>query len=179
MSLASVKRRRPIVPGIALAVACILVVDLFVSPHLSFNHTDSIPRGFYWRTAVPPAGARRGDIVIAWAPTAYSHFGHDRGFLDDGNCDGATTLIKSVVAIAGDRVHLDAHGVVVNGRPIPNSVPLPVDGYGTVMPHVRYGDYLMKPNKLWIASARTKGFDSRYFGPIARNIAIAHPLLVF
>jgi len=162
---------------ILLAAALPLVSEHVLGP-LTFNHTNSMPLGFYWRTAVPISGPHRGDLVIACAPTAFARFGHEKGFLDVGRCDGASTLLKKVVAVAGDRVHLDAQGVRVNGRFLLGSRPAPVDGVGDVMPHVSYGDYVLSARDVWLASPKSKSFDSRYFGPVSSVIAIARPVLV-
>jgi len=133
---------------------------------------------FYWRTAVPLAGPRRGDIVIACAPTAFARFGQTNGFLDVGRCDGVTSLLKRVIAVAGDRVHLDARGVWVNGVFFPGSRPARISGRKAALPHVAYGDYRLSARDVWLGSAQAKSFDSRYFGPVSNVLAIARPLLV-
>jgi len=178
---ALILRRKPRLRFL-VAILCAALLPLFVEhaiePHLAYNHTSSMPRGFYWRTAVPLAGPRRGDIVIACAPTAFARFGQTNGFLDVGRCDGVTSLLKRVIAVAGDRVHLDARGVWVNGVFVPGSRPARISGRKAALPHVAYGDYRLSARDVWLGSAQAKSFDSRYFGPVSNVLAIARPLLV-
>lgn len=175
-----VRRFRPRL-GFLLVILLAAVLPLIgerVMPRLAFNHTSSMPRGFYWRSPVPVDGLRRGDLVIACAPTTFARFGRASGFLDVGPCDGVTTLLKRVVGIAGDRVHLDAHGVTVNGTFVPGSRPVALDNNGRSVPHVAYGNYVLAANDVWLLSPRAKSFDSRYFGPVSTVLSIAQPLLV-
>jgi conjugative transfer signal peptidase TraF len=155
-----------------------LFVEHVVEPHLAYNHTSSMPRGFYWRSPVPLGGPRRGDLVIACAPTAFARFGASNGFLDVGRCDGVTSLLKRVVAIAGDHVHLDARGVRINGAFLQGSRPTHMGRSGGAIPHVPYGDYELSAGDVWLASPQAKSFDSRYFGPVSDVLAIARPVLV-
>lgn len=172
------KTRMRFLIAIVLAAMLPLLAEHVIEPHLAFNHTSSMPRGVYWRSRVPAAGPHRGDLVIACAPTVFARFGHTKGFLDIGPCDGVTSLLKRVVAVAGDRVHLDARGVTVNGRFVKGSQPMTMGRSHTPIPHIAYGDYTLGSHDVWLEGEQPKSFDSRYFGPVSNLIAIARPLLV-
>jgi conjugative transfer signal peptidase TraF len=169
-------RRPSLYAGVAIA-AVLGFIDLFVEPHIAFNHTASMPRGFYWLSSVPVTGARSGDIVIACPPPAFAIYGRTHEFLDIGPCDGATTVIKHVVAMAGDRVHLGATGVRVNGHLIPNSAPLRRDARGALVPHIAHAAYVVRDHQVWLIGDDMRSFDSRYFGAVDRALNIAQPFL--
>lgn len=163
---------------IALAAFTPIGIEQLVGPHLVINHTASLPPGIYWRWRVPVAGPQRGNLVIACPPTAFARFGHDTGLLDVGECDGTESQLKIVVGVAGDRIHLDSNGVLVNGRFISGSRPLTHDGSGREVPHIAYGDYVLGPSDVWLASPKPQSFDSRYYGPVQRVLSIAYPIIL-
>jgi conjugative transfer signal peptidase TraF len=58
-------------------------------------------------------------------------------------------------------------GLLVNGRPVPNSQPLAVDRQGRPLPRLASGRYVVRPGALWVVSSYSRfSFDSRYFGPV-------------
>jgi len=170
-------QKRQLLGTLVFAIA-IIGAEHVIGPRLVLNYTHSLPPGLYWRSPVPTAGPKRGDLVIACVPTAFARFGRERGFLDVGECDGTTTVLKIVVAVAGDKVHLDAAGVRVNGRAIPGSKVLEHDVDGTAIPHVAFGDYVLASGDVWLASPKPRSFDSRYYGPVGQVLAIARPFLI-
>lgn len=172
------KTRSRLLVTILLVATIPLTSEHFIAPHLAFNHTASMPRGFYWRSAVPTNGPKRGDVVIACAPTAFAHFGRDRGFLDVGSCDGVTNLLKRVVAIAGDRVHLDRNGVTVDRAFVTGSRLTMIGRSRAVVPYIPYEDYVLSARDVWLTGPQAKSFDSRYFGAVSGVLAIARPILV-
>ncbi len=91
-------------------------------------------------------------------------------------------LIKQVVAVAGDRVCIDAAGVRVNGELLANSAPLPVDRDGLPLPQLALQDYTLREGELLTMSTyNPRSFDSRYFGPVQRGsvVAVVEPLLTW
>ncbi len=93
-----------------------------------------------------------------------------------GNCpDGASPLLKPVIAKAGDVVDLTAAGINVNSQPIPNTAPLSVDTERRVLNHFRYGRYVVAQDEVWVASSyNRRSFDSRYYGPVPACAIRAH-----
>jgi len=171
-------RRWKLATIIAIAAVTPIGAELLVGPHIVINHTASLPPGVYWRSRVPAGGPQRGNLVVACPPTAFARFGRDAGLFDVGECDGTESVLKIVVGIAGDRVHLDTNGVLVNGRFIAGSRPLTHDGNGRLLPHIAYGTYVLGSGDIWLASPKPQSFDSRYYGPVQRVLSIARPVVV-
>jgi len=167
---------------LAMAIGVALVPGAFVyayGPRFALNWTDSMPRGFYWRSE-PAAAIARGATVIACVPHPFAQLAHRAGYLDTGACNGVSSILKFVVAIGGDRVVLSSAGVFVNGTRIDGSTPRAVDEQGRAVPHIAFGTYVLQPGEVWLASPKPRSFDSRYFGPVplANVVATASPVFV-
>ncbi len=75
--------------------------------------------------------------------------------------------MKPESAHAGDIVELNARGVAVNGKLLPNSAPLPFDTEGRPLDHWRFGRFKVRQGEVWaVSSYNPRSFDSRYLGPI-------------
>ena len=89
--------------------------------------------------------------------------------------------MKPVVARAGDSVQVSERGVLVNGKTVPNSAPLPKDTAGRPLTPWPFGTYPVQPGTVWVISDyHPRSFDSRYFGPISEALVRnrLRPLLV-
>ncbi len=72
-----------------------------------------------------------------------------------------------MLAAEGDTVRFATAGVVLNGRTVPNSRPLPSDAVGRPLPPARFGAYVLAAGEVWLWSPYTpRSFDSRYYGPL-------------
>jgi type IV secretory pathway protease TraF len=73
----------------------------------------------------------------------------------------------------------DAQGFTVAGERIPNTMPKALSKTGKQLTHYAFGAY---KSGLWAISGHSRdSYDSRYFGPVAREDVrfYAKPLLVF
>lgn len=142
------------------------------------NLSPSAPLGV-WQ-AVPDAVAGRGAMVAACPPPgAPVRAMHAAGQIPPGSCpSGTAPLLKTVVAVAGDRVTIaPGQGMRVNGIEIPNSAAQ----RRADLPAPAPGNHQVKAGHVWIVSVYAAGsFDSRYFGPIeATEIrAVVRPVFV-
>jgi conjugative transfer signal peptidase TraF len=130
---------------------------------IRINASPSLPIGVYRTTSDP------GDRLIEFCPAEpFASLAISRGYRDRGTCrDGATPLMKPVVARPGDTVDLSEQGIAVNGRLLPNTAPLRVDTHGRPLVPWPFGRYQVQPRTVWVASSHhPRSFDSRYFGPI-------------
>jgi conjugative transfer signal peptidase TraF len=130
---------------------------------IRINASPSLPIGVYRTTRDP------GDRLIEFCPAEpFASLAISRGYRDRGTCrDGATPLMKPVVARLGDTVDLSEQGIAVNGRLLPNTAPLRVDTHGRPLVPWPFGRYQVQPETVWVASSHhPRSFDSRYFGPI-------------
>jgi conjugative transfer signal peptidase TraF len=143
---------------------------------LRINTSPSLPVGLYITSSEPEAN------LVEFCPAEpFASLAISRGYRDRGAChDGATPLLKPIVAQAGDVVEISRQGIAVNGRHLPNTAPRTADTHGRPLPHWPPGRYVVAPNTVWVASSyEARSFDSRYFGPIPTHSIRDHvrPLL--
>lgn len=142
---------------------------------IRINTTPSLPVGLYIET-------NEKSKLIEFCPIgAPAALAVSRGYRTRGNCpDGASPLLKPIVATAGDVVELTAAGISVNARFIPNTAPLAMDTEHRPLEHFPYGRYVVALKEAWIASSyNPRSFDSRYYGSVSVSSIRAHlrPLL--
>jgi conjugative transfer signal peptidase TraF len=140
------------------------------------NASPSLPVGLYVTSNRPEA------TLVEFCPAEpFGSFAISRGYRDAGACrDGATPLMKPVVAIAGDVVELSATGIAVNGSLLANTAPRNADSLGRPLTSWPFGRYVVALHTVWVASSHhPRSFDSRYFGPIPTSAIRDHvrPLL--
>ena len=130
---------------------------------LRINASPSLPVGLYMTSSKPEA-----DLAEFCPAEPFASLAISRGYRDGGVCrDGATPLLKPVVARAGDVVDVSEQGIAVNGRLLPNTAARPADTHGRPLHPWPCGRYVVVPDTVWVASSyEGRSFDSRYFGPI-------------
>lgn len=158
------QRRRACV---TLSVAAGMFGVLFAagwSGGLRINTTPSEPLGL-WRVVPLNRPVRSGETVFVCPPdNAAMRQARQRGYLRPGLCPGGFgPLIKTVVALAGQRVDVTDH-IAVEGVPIPGSPIIGADGQGRSLRHDRSG--IVPPGELYLHSDFIGSWDSRYFGPV-------------
>jgi conjugative transfer signal peptidase TraF len=152
--------------AIALALAgCAALAALATNPlHplVLLNTTPSEPPGLY---AAMPAPIRVGAIVAFKAPAAAFPYADLRlGYLH------RTPMLKAVAAGPGDRVCAATGRLVINGQ---DRAPIVAkDREGRALPRWN-GCRRLGPDELFVFSARVpNSFDSRYFGPVAKDAVV-------
>ena len=133
---------------------------------LRLNLTGSLPVGLYLVSVAAPI---RGGIVLTCLSPEVAAFATERGYVRrGGRCPGRVLPVgKPIVAVAGDTVTVTPTGLLVNGRPVPNSQPLAADRQGRPLPRLAAGWYVVRPGALWVVSSYSRfSFDSRYFGAV-------------
>lgn len=134
----------------------------------------------------PPAGLRRGDVIVFHDPV-----------------DPTRDLVKRIIAIPGDRVHLRAGRVILNGEPLiePYAVhrAAPPDFYRDNFPNgnapdpdvqarwwIQFhglregGDLSIPPDHFFVlGDNRNDSLDSRYWGLVSRAEVIGKPFLIY
>jgi conjugative transfer signal peptidase TraF len=150
-----------------------------VQQGLRFNSTPSVPVGIYQT-------ASNGNLVSFCVKEPYASLALKRGYRHHSNfqaCpDHGEPLLKSIVAVSGDRVSLSPMGVWVNGRKLRNSAPLRLDSGGRTLPGYPFGTYVTGSGQAWVINQyNAKSFDSRYYGPILVSDIREHltPVLVW
>ena len=144
---------------------------------IRINASPSLPVGLYQVASGPDA------TLVEFCPAEpFASIANARGYRQTGTCpDGGSPLMKPVVARAGDSVQVSERGVLVNGKTVPNSAPLPKDTAGRPLTPWPFGTYPVQPGTVWVISDyHPRSFDSRYFGPISEALVRnrLRPLLV-
>jgi conjugative transfer signal peptidase TraF len=113
-----------------------------------WNVSASVPTGLYALTDA--AHAALGDRVVLWPPETMQALLAERGYLKP-----STPLIKTVAAVAGQRVCRTKYRIIIDGKRA-----------GTA----RKRDSEGRPLPKWHGC---QTFDGRYFGPVVRSLITA------
>src|SRR5438093_124091 len=130
---------------------------------IRFNVSESLPGLIYIVTS------DNSSPVVEFCPVgSFAELSKERGYRRRGICpDGASPMLKPIVAHAGDTVEVSAHGIAVNGTLLHNTAPRPRDSHGRSITTWPFGKYTVPQGVVWVASQYNPlSFDSRYFGPI-------------
>ena len=137
--------------------------------------------------SMPPTEIRRGDIVVFHDP------------IDDPSVH----LVKRVIGLPGDRLHLRGNRVFVNGQSLPEPYAVykasPPDGFRDDFPNLstmdarvdpawwirlrgltKGGEMTVPPNNFFVlGDNRNESDDSRYWGLVPRSYIVGKPLLIY
>ncbi len=173
-------RRRGILPFLAgsAVVMSALAATAFAGGY-RLNLTPSEPLGL-WRIEELQRPVVIGDVVFLCPPmTAVFEEARRRGYLRRGLCpSGVAPLIKTVAALAGQRVDITDH-VLVDGRLVPASSVWRTDGEGRAINPDPGG--VVPQHHLFLHSSFASSYDSRYFGPVPDSglLGLARPVFTF
>lgn len=160
-----------------VATACLITAAAVGGFRL--NLTPSEPLGL-WRIEKPGRPVEIGDLVFICPPaTATFEEARRRRYLRRGLCDrGFAPLIKTVVALPGQRIEVTDH-VVIDGRSLAASAVRKTDGQGRTLTF--YSGGVLPPGHLYLHSSFASSYDSRYFGPVPDSglLGLARPILTF
>jgi len=173
-------RNNPLLLGLAMTtMASLGAISIAWFGNYRINLTPSEPLGL-WRIVKLARPAAVGDLVFICPPqTTTMREARARGYLRSGPCPGGVTpLIKSITAVAGQRVEVEA-GVSVDGRSVPSSNVVQLDGQGRRMTPFPGG--IVPAGSVFLHSPFTGSYDSRYFGPIpeAGVLGLAQEVLTY
>jgi conjugative transfer signal peptidase TraF len=151
--------------ALIVAAAAFTGVYLGARDHLHHNTSGSLPVVWDWASVTYTVS--RGDLVELCPPEAVAGMASERDYVERGPCPGGTIpFLKLVAAIGGDRVRVDARGVLVNGRLLPNSVAHTIDKHGRRLPVQPYGTQILPHGDVWLYGTDEWSLDSRYFGAV-------------
>ena len=162
---------------IATALPCAISAASFGGYRI--NLTPSEPLGL-WRIVKLDRPAAVGDLVFICPPqTSAMRQARMRGYLRAGLCPGGIApLIKTVIAVAGQRVEVGA-SVNVDGRPVTYSGLAQRDGQSR--PMTPFAGGIVPVDYVFLHSRFAGSYDSRYFGPIpaAGILGLAQEVLTY
>ncbi|MUZ74451.1 conjugative transfer signal peptidase TraF [Agrobacterium vitis] len=181
--LTSRLRRAQATNALALLVAAASIVAGATSAAIiggyRINMTPSEPLGL-WRIVTLDRPAAIGALVFICPPqTPTMQVARGRGYLRFGTCpSGLAPLIKTVVAVAGQRVEIGS-GVTIDGRRVASSDLAKRDGKGR--PLMPFTGGIVPGNHVFLHSSFKGSYDSRYFGPLPASgiLGLAQPVLTY
>lgn len=132
---------------------------------LRVNTTPSEPLGLWRIVPISPSSIRTGMIVFVCPPHNERMLeALRRGYLRRGLCPGGFgPLIKTIVAVAGQRIEVTDH-LTVDGTDLAGSRIVDMDGQSRSLAPDTSGT--VQPGSVYLHSAFPGSWDSRYFGPI-------------
>ena len=135
---------------------------------LRVNLTPSLPLGLY-RIVHRPVS--REALVEICPPLDLTSMALRRGYLGRGPCPGgARPLLKTVLAMPGDRLVLTRFGIARGGPFLPSSAPLSSDSQSRPLPRLALGLHEVPPGGLWLYAPHPHSFDSRTFGTVSSGL---------
>ncbi|GAM98928.1 conjugal transfer protein [alpha proteobacterium U9-1i] len=127
---------------------------------LLYNHTPSVPVGWYARSS---GEITIGALVTVRAQDAAPDYAAARNFTDAGD-----RFIKRIAANDGDSVCADGETIRINDRTVAHRAVH--DSQGRALPYWS-GCRQLSADELFLMGDTPDSFDSRYFGPVsAANI---------
>jgi conjugative transfer signal peptidase TraF len=142
----------------ALAIAA-LCFGPTLQDQVLYNHSPSIPVGFYWRSEAP---SEPGAIVTVRAADVAGDYARLRGFAGPGD-----RFIKRVAGGAGDVVCANGGAVTLNGELL--ATRREVDSEGRRLPNWS-GCHTLGEHQLLLMGTAPDSFDGRYWGIVSRNV---------
>ena len=163
---------------------------LLVGDHLLVDKLAYAPGGAVTKHLLPYSDVKRGDIIVFFKPTLEANGEH-------------LYLVKRVIGIPGDHIHLVNGTVYLNGvaqnepqaqvatetydyRDDFPAVPPPPFGDVTAewaldLPnHIQNGDLVVPPGSYFaMGDNRPNSLDSRYWGFVPRQNIVGRPLFVY
>lgn len=159
----------PILSGVAVAITLFAASAIGrPGPLVVWNMSPSIPTGLYGVGWSPP---HVGDMILARLPFTAAVLADSRGYLPR-----SAHLIKPVVATAGYRVCRHSVRILVEDRLV--AFAQPADRIGRPLP-VWGGCRLLRVGEVFVIADDPQSFDSRYFGPLARQHVVGRAFQIW
>jgi conjugative transfer signal peptidase TraF len=140
----------------AAAIALLAVASVNGRDWLLYNHTPSVPPGWYMRSADVIA---LGAFVTVRAQDVAPDYAAARSFADRGD-----RFIKRIAASYGDSVCAEGETIRINDRTVAHRAVQ--DNQGRALPHWS-GCRTLSADEVFLMGDTPDSFDSRYFGPVS------------
>jgi type IV secretory pathway protease TraF len=151
------------VMAIALFFTTLLVAVTALKPLplLIWNASDSVPIGWYWVEKRQP---KIGEIAVVRPPDWVRLYASSRGYLPE-----KIWLLKPVFAGSGAVVCRVGTFIFVDGKLVARAKKF--DSQKRILP-VWKGCRTLKSEEVFFFAKPKNSFDSRYFGPVNRDVII-------
>lgn len=148
------------------AIAFAVLAD--VRPHVVWNGSESVDRGFY---QIEDGPMKRGDLVLTRIPEWAETLAWERHYYPQN-----IPLLKRIVAAQGDRICRIGAKIIVNGASVATAKK--TDSLGHDMP-LWNGCRVLDADKILLINAHAGSFDGRYFGATDRSLIIGRAVPVW
>lgn len=159
---------------------------LLVGDHVFVNRVGFAPASRYLGPLLPYRDPKDGDLVVFLSPV-----------------EPGLYLVKRVIGMPGDRIHLRDGVVYRNGRRLSESYVIRNGSYNsyrdsfpavaasddsnvtpewrlTMASHIEAGDLVVPPDRYFVmGDNRDVSYDSRYWGLVPRQNVIGRPLFMY
>ena len=142
----------------AAAIALLGVASVNARDWLLYNHTPSVPAGWYARSSDEVA---IGALVTVRAQEVAPAYAAARNFTDAGD-----RFIKRIAANDGDSVCADGEAIRINDRTVAHRASR--DSEGRDLPRWS-GCRVLSADEVFLMGDTPDSFDSRYFGPVSAD----------
>jgi len=140
----------------AAAIALLGVASVNARDWLIYNHTPSVPIGWYVRSS---GEIVTGALVTVRAQDVAPDYAAARNFTDAGD-----RFIKRIAANDGDSVCADGDAIRINDRTVAHRAVH--DSQGRALPRWS-GCRTLTADEIFLMGDMPDSFDSRYFGPVS------------
>jgi conjugative transfer signal peptidase TraF len=128
-------------------------------PPFIINETVSMAKGVYAYTENANAIKRKDIVALKMTIGANAYLVDELGYPDK------TLLIKRVAGLSGDVMCRRGTTVTINAQTVH---AFRRDRFGTLLPYWS-GCHVLLPQEVFLLGDHPSSFDSRYFGPIAKD----------
>ena len=176
-------RTTPRIIIVVLSFLSILVVIVTcLNSSITTNISISEPLGYYLTLPIVNNIKRNDKYLICINSPKYLNVLHNLGLPNNANdqcSSGFPYLIKQVVGIPGDTVHVTQNGILINNRLQPNSKSF-VTGRGIALYPLPIGyKVILGAGEYFMLGVTPHSVDSRYFGIIRRKQLQKQAILIF
>ncbi len=157
-----------------IRVAVVFLLFYFIVKELSYryfvlNLSPSMEKGIYLLKEIDEL--KKGDVVVLNIPSNIKEILYSRGYLPKN----IKTLLKEVVAVEGDKVHITYNRLYINGE-FKGEIA-EVDSKGReLVSYVKDG--VLKSGEVFLLGKGKNSFDSRYFGAVEKNEILKKTILI-
>lgn len=169
----SLKNKFITVPNFCLLMIVILAIMKIVPYRIHYNHTPSMPLGFYWIHKTKFTPEHKQLVLVCLTNKEYQELAISRQYLlSSRQCNGVEPMLKKISGTPGDKILITASGLIINGRLIPNTQILSHDDLlRKISSRLQSG--IIPEGYYLVLGDSPMSFDSRYYGLVPESSIFA------
>ena len=147
---------------LAFSLLFLLLTSIYGAPFY-FNSSPSAPTGVYMISFEKKPVLHKNDYVVVTCPYAFPEI----------HIDADTVFLKRVEGLGGETFEINDYSLVKDGKVYPINHTL------SYLPHLKNGKYTIREDQVLLLNDMDYSLDSRYFGPLPKNLVIHRVHLLF